>query len=56
VGGGTLSQKDEVWGVGTSGKIYHFNFGTKTFTQVTGSLAQIVVGEGKFDNCHPYEV
>ena len=44
--------------MGTSGQIYHFNFGTKTFTQVTGSLRQIVVGEGKVEteSCHPYEV
>ena len=57
VGGGTLSQLDEVWGISsTSAAIFHFNYSTKTFDQITGSLSQITVGVGNEDQCHPYEV
>jgi hypothetical protein len=56
VGGGTLLQKDEIWGVNASGAIHRFNHSTKAFTQIPGILAQIAVGEGDQDKCHPYEV
>jgi Tectonin domain len=58
VGGGTLLQSDEVWGINASGEIYRFDFTTKTLVQVPGALTQIAVGgaAGYGDNCHPYEV
>jgi virginiamycin B lyase len=56
VGGGSLLQTDQVWGVNAAGNIYKFNFNTNTFVHVAGTLAQIVVGEGYQDKCHPYEV
>ena len=56
VGGGTLLQKDEIWGLDSSGNVFHFNYGKKSFTQLPGSLSQIAVGEGDIDSCHPYEV
>lgn len=56
VGGGNLSQLDEVWGIDASGNVFRFDFATKKFAQVTGTLAQITVGPGSLDNCHPYEV
>jgi hypothetical protein len=27
VGGGTLLQKDEIWGLDSSGNVFHFNYG-----------------------------
>jgi hypothetical protein len=56
VGGGTVLQADQVWGIDASGLIYRFSFKTNTFVRVPGVLAQIVVSEGVFDKCHPYEV
>src|SRR4029077_6473512 len=56
VGGGTLSQKDEIWGGDESGNVFQFNYGKKSFTHIPGSLQQIAVGEGDIDSCHPYEV
>jgi Tectonin domain len=71
VGGGTLLQRDEVWGLDPSGHIFRFNFSTKAFAYVPGvrwgccrpglQLSQIAVGEGDeqlfgSDICHPYEV
>ena len=56
VGGGTLSQRDEIWGLNANGEIYRFNYNTNAFDQVTGNLAQITVGPGNRDSCHPYEV
>ena len=39
VGGGTVAQLDEVWGISsTSAAIFHFNYSTEGFDQVTGSL------------------
>jgi hypothetical protein len=55
VGGGSLSQNDEVWGINAS-SIYRFNYSKKEFVQVPGILTQISVGIGNQDNCHPYEV
>ena len=56
VGGGTVSQLDEVWGLAANGNVYRFNYSTKAFDPQGSSLAQIVVGVGYQDNCHPYEV
>jgi hypothetical protein len=57
VGGGTLSQLDEVWAVGDNGNVYRFNFTSKTFKQIPGQgFVQVTVGEGAQDDCHPYEV
>jgi hypothetical protein len=56
VGGGSLLQRDEVWGVNASGEIFHFNFSKNKFATVPGTLTKIAVGEGDNDNCHPYEV
>ncbi len=57
VGGGTASQLDEIWGLApNNGNVYRFNYTTKAFDSLGTSLAQIVVGVGYDDNCHPYEV
>ena len=62
VGGGTLLQKDEVWGIANGYFVYHFNFKTNSFDEVGCGflsclqLSQIAVGPGYEDNCHPYEV
>ncbi len=57
VGGGTASQVDEVWGLApNNGDVYRFNYTTKAFDNQGNSLAQIVVGVGYQDKCHPYEV
>ncbi len=56
VGGGTLSQLDEVWGLNAGTEIFRFDYTSKTFVQITGELIQIAVGPGSQDNCHPYEV
>jgi hypothetical protein len=55
VGGGTLSQKDEVWGFNAN-FVYRFNYSKKEFVQIPGILTQITVGVGNQDDCHPYEV
>lgn len=67
VGGGTLSQLDEVWAVGTGGKVYRFNYRTDAFDPISApSFSHISVGEGAAQNlfssslnpdkCYPYEV
>ena len=57
VGGGTLSQFDEVWGIEQNLNLYRFNYSTKVFDQIpSNSIEQIAVGEGTQDSCHPYEV
>lgn len=61
VGGGSLLQQDEVWGINASGDVYRFNYGKNEFQQVSGNLTQIAVGVGNADtinpdNCHAYEV
>jgi len=63
VGGGTLSQKDEVWGVSNGHVVFQYDFSTNKFVlQNTcggsdcGAFEQIAVGPGYEDNCHPYEV
>jgi hypothetical protein len=68
VGGGSLLQPDQVWGINASGYIYQYDFGSKAFVYVAGgvqckfcvfvSFSQIAVGEGDVDftGCHPYEV
>lgn len=56
VGGGSLMQNDEIWGVNTAGHIFQFNYTTGKLTQIPGGLVTVVVGEGDTDSCHPYEV
>src|SRR5580700_11273173 len=56
VGGGTLSQLDEVWGLNAKTEVFRFDYTSKTFLQITGELTQIAVGVGNQDDCHPYEV
>ena len=56
VGGGTLSQLDEVWGLNAKTEVFRFDYTSKTFVQITGELTQIAVGVGNQDDCHPYEV
>jgi hypothetical protein len=56
VGGGTVSQLDEVWGLNANGDVYRFNYNTKAFDPFGNSLAQIVIGVGYQDSCHPYEI
>jgi virginiamycin B lyase len=56
VGGGSVSQLDDVWGLDIDGHVFRFKYSTKTFAAQGGSLTQIVVGVGNQDNCHPYEV
>lgn len=56
VGGGTASQLDEVWGLAANGNVYRFNYSTKAFDPFGNSLAQIVIGVGYQDSCHPYEI
>lgn len=61
VGGGSLLQRDQVWGVNAAGTVYRFNFSTNAFTRMPGNLKQIAVGKGNADtinpdNCHAYEV
>lgn len=66
VGGGTLSQLDEVWGL-NGGAVYRFNYTTEAFDHIAApSFSQIIVGEGAAQNllssslnptqCYPYEV
>jgi hypothetical protein len=56
VGGGTLSQLDEVWGLNAGTEVFRFDYTSKAFVQITGELTQITVGVGNQDDCHPYEV
>lgn len=56
VGGGSLSQLDEVWGLNAGTEVFRFDYTSKAFVQITGELIQIAVGPGNQDNCHPYEV
>jgi hypothetical protein len=59
VGGGTLTQPDEVWGINASHEIFHFNPNDLPapglFEQIPGSLTQISVGAG-YEPCHQAEV
>jgi hypothetical protein len=66
VGGGTLSQPDEIWGI-SRGEVYRFNYTTEAFDHISApSFSQISVGEGAAQNlfssslnpdkCYPYEV
>jgi hypothetical protein len=56
VGGGTLSELDEVWGVSSENVVYRFNYSKKEFVQISEGLSQIAVGAGYQDDCHPYEI
>ena len=56
VGGGTLMQPDEVWGLDASGLVYRFNVSTDAFDGYPYAFSTIAVGGGYKDNCHPYEV
>jgi hypothetical protein len=56
VGGGSILQRDEVWGVSASGSVYQFSYSKNKLVKIKGDLKQIAVGEGDYDNCHPYEV
>jgi len=59
VGGGSLLEPDEVWGIDTGGLVYQYNFSTKAFVYVTGGIeckfcfpvifTQLAVGEGDED-------
>ncbi|MFZ1918507.1 MAG: tectonin domain-containing protein [Terriglobales bacterium] len=59
VGGGSLLEPDQVWGINASGLVYQYNFTTKAFVYVTGGIecklclfdswSQLVVGEGDED-------
>jgi hypothetical protein len=53
VGGGTVLQPDEVWGLDENRQIFRLSNGS--FQQIPGQLAQIAVGPG-FETCHPAEV
>jgi hypothetical protein len=60
VGGGSLFQPDQVWGVNGAG-VFSFDLSTNAYTQHNPSgpatyFNQIAVGEGDLDSCHPYEV
>jgi len=55
VGGGSVMQFDEVWATDFNGNIFQWNNYTQAFQQVSGSLQNVVVGEG-YTSCHPYEV
>jgi hypothetical protein len=62
VGGGSLLQQDQVWGVNGAG-FFSFNLSTNAYTQHNPPGAatyfnQIAVGAGDEDplGCHPYEV
>ena len=61
VGGGSLLQRDQVWGVNAAGTVYRFDFSKNAFARMPGKLNQIAVGKGNADtinpdNCHAYEV
>jgi hypothetical protein len=59
VGGGSLLEPDQVWGINAGAEVYQYNFSTKAFVYVTGgieckfclddSFSQLVVGEGDED-------
>lgn len=53
VGGGTLVQPDEVWGLNASQQVFRLVNGS--FHQIPGALTQIAVGPG-YEPCHPAEV
>jgi hypothetical protein len=60
VGGGSLFQPDQVWGVNGAG-VFSFDLSTNAYTQHNPSgpatyFNHIAVGEGDLDSCHPYEV
>jgi Tectonin domain len=63
VGGGTLLQPDQVWGVNGAG-VFSFDLNNNAYTQhnppgSTTYFSQIAVGKGAaldFTGCHPYEV
>ena len=55
VGGGSVMQFDEVWATDFNGNIFQWDNYGLTFHQVTGSLQNVVVGEG-YSPCHQYEV
>ncbi|MGB2602335.1 MAG: tectonin domain-containing protein [Candidatus Sulfotelmatobacter sp.] len=60
VGGGSLLQPDQVWGVNGAG-VFSFDLSTNAYTQhnppgATTYFSQVAVGEGDLDRCHPYEV
>jgi hypothetical protein len=60
VGGGSLFQPDQVWGVNGAG-VFSFNLSTNAYTQHNPSgpatyFNHVAVGEGDLDSCHPYEV
>jgi Tectonin domain len=67
VGGGSLLEPDQVWGVNGAG-VFRFNLSNNTYTQenppgATTFFSQIAVGEGDEDSsvggsdgCHPFEV
>jgi hypothetical protein len=66
VGGGTLTQLDEVWGINSSGDVYRYDFSTKSLVFIAGgkecptcfpvAYSQIAAGPGYEDSCHPYEI
>ena len=61
VGGGSLLQRDQVWGVNAARTVYRFDFSKNAFARMPGNLNQIAVGKGNADtinpdNCHAYEV
>jgi hypothetical protein len=67
VGGGTLSQLDEVWALAAHNKVFRFNYRTDAFDPIPApAFSQITVGEGAAQNilssslnpdkCYPYEV
>jgi hypothetical protein len=66
VGGGTLMQLDEVWGINSDGEVYRYDFSTKSLVFIAGGrecptcfpveYSQIAVGPGYEDSCHPYEI
>jgi hypothetical protein len=67
VGGGTVSQLDEVWAVAADGKVFRFDYRTDAFARISApAFSQIMVGEGAAQNvfsaslnpdkCYPYEV
>jgi Tectonin domain len=58
VGGGNAVKGDTVWGLDSSGRIYHATASGSAwvFSQVAGVLDFIAVGIGYQEVCHPYEV
>jgi hypothetical protein len=54
VGGGTLVQPDEVWGLNAAQQVFRLD-SNGSFQQIPGLLTQIAVGPG-YETCHPAEV